>query len=395
MGSELCHHWLTTRSIGIPCFGCGKLSTCTMHPDRSACKCWRDGGAIHRRNGMSPPPPPDRRRHRAPPVTNKLAGKQLVESIRNYQIRVVENDLNDLSRRLGVNPSSLHQLGIGWDGAAWTFPMFDGDGTPIGIHRRFPDGRKLCLSGSRLGLFFSTATSSGDGDRSPWDAGIGTSVTAHPHSGGHLSPPPMLLICEGASDTAAALTLGYYAVGVPSAGLGAELVVRFVQRTRPAQIIIVADLDEGSSTSSGKMTWPGIEGGLRLAERLLPLHANVRFCLPPPGVKDLRQWMGRDDTIAIRAALESSPRVNPSWMSQAQRNVLENRQARSEPSWSRRAAALLAGIEDVERRGDLRDRLEERAGIMEYDGNLPRDEAERLAFEGLSQLLARLAGGAW
>jgi hypothetical protein len=394
MGSDLCHLWLTTKSIGIPCYGCGKLSTCTMHPDKSACKCWRDGGAIHRRDGMSSPPPPDHQRHRPPPVTNKLSEKQIVEYIRNYQIRVVENDLSDLSQQLGVTPSSLYQLGIGWDGVAWTFPMFDGEGTPIGVHRRFPDGRKLCLSGSRLGLFFSTTTSRGDSDRSPWDAGIGTSVTTQPHLGGHLSPPRALLICEGASDTAAALTLGYHAVGVPSAGLGADLVVRFVQRTHPAHIVIVADLDEGSSTSSGKMTWPGIEGGLWLAERLLPLHGNVRFCLPPPGVKDLRQWMGRDDSSAICAALESSPQVNPIWMSQAQKNVLENRQARSEPSWSRRAAALLAGIENVERRADLRERFEERAGIMEYDGILPRDEAERLAFEDLSQLVARYAGGA-
>ena len=114
------------------------------------------------------------------------------------------------------------------------------------------------------------------------------------------------------------------------------------------------------------------------------LHPNVRFCLPPAGVKDLRQWMGQHNLEAIRAIIDSSPRVNPAWMNQARRNVLENRR-NCECSWGRRAAALLALIQDEQVRADLRERFEERAGIMEYDGNLPRDEAERLAYEELAR----------
>ena len=49
MESDYHDRWPTTKTVGVPCYGCGKLPTCTIHPDLSACKCWRDGGAIHRR----------------------------------------------------------------------------------------------------------------------------------------------------------------------------------------------------------------------------------------------------------------------------------------------------------------------------------------------------------
>ena len=40
---------------------------------------------------------------------------------------------------------------------------------------------------------------------------------------------------------------------------------------------------------------------------------------------------------------------------------------------------------------DLRDRFEERAGICEFDGNLSRDEAERLAFDAIRRDLQERA----
>jgi hypothetical protein len=49
--------------------------------------------------------------------------------------------------------------------------------------------------------------------------------------------------------------------------------------------------------------------------------------------------------------------------------------------WAKLAAALLAHVRDDDLRADLRDRFEERAGICEYDGDMSRDDAERIAFE--------------
>jgi hypothetical protein len=53
--------------------------------------------------------------------------------------------------------------------------------------------------------------------------------------------------------------------------------------------------------------------------------------------------------------------------------------------WARCASALLAGVADPERRADLRDAFEHRAGVAEFDACLGRDEAERLAFGELWQ----------
>ncbi len=62
--------------------------------------------------------------------------------------------------------------------------------------------------------------------------------------------------------------------------------------------------------------------------------------------------------------------------------------------WSRQAAALIAGVRDEQQRDDLRLRFEERAGICEHDGKLPRVEAERIAYESLLAATRRAPGSA-
>jgi hypothetical protein len=60
---------------------------------------------------------------------------------------------------------------------------------------------------------------------------------------------------------------------------------------------------------------------------------------------------------------------------------------RSVEDWARAAAALLSGVDDGDRRADLRMRFEERAGIAQFDGGLDRMEAERLAYKELVQTM--------
>ncbi len=57
-------------------------------------------------------------------------------------------------------------------------------------------------------------------------------------------------------------------------------------------------------------------------------------------------------------------------------------------NWSQKAAALLATIPDDMRRVAMRDSFEERAAICEYEGNLPRGEAEMIAFREIRDTLA-------
>jgi hypothetical protein len=56
--------------------------------------------------------------------------------------------------------------------------------------------------------------------------------------------------------------------------------------------------------------------------------------------------------------------------------------------WARRAAALLSGVADDERRADLRYAFEERAGILEHDAGLDRGTAEERAFHYIQGLAA-------
>jgi phage/plasmid primase-like uncharacterized protein len=303
----------------------------------------------------------------------KLTTEKLAELARNYRDATLRRDvaqsaadISVLAQALGVSADALRRLNVGHDGTAWTFPMRQGNGRIIGLHRRFPDGKKFCLAGSKLGLFI------------PDD----------------LPADETLLICEGASDTAAALTLGYAAIGLPSAGQGFDQVAELLRWHRHDRVIIVADLESGIETLRGDVTWPGIETGIRLAERMMMIVPDLRFCLPPDHVKDLRQWIGTAEYDVIRRTIEASPKATPAWINFAWSNVAENRRRRRLASWDRQASALLSGIDDAERRADLRDQYEERVAICIIDARLPEDEASRIAFEQVRALIVSRKGSA-
>ena len=55
--------------------------------------------------------------------------------------------------------------------------------------------------------------------------------------------------------------------------------------------------------------------------------------------------------------------------------------------WAQRAAALLAGIADDDRRAGLRYQFEECAAVAEIDWGMSREDAEQTAFEELKQTI--------
>jgi hypothetical protein len=103
-------------------------------------------------------------------------------------------------------------------------------------------------------------------------------------------------ITEGASDTAALLSVGLDAVGIPSAKSGGELLLALGHRIRPSEWIIVADGDG-----------PGLESA-RLLRSELVIVAGVRIIVPPSGIKDAREWINRgasrDDLITEASAVD-------------------------------------------------------------------------------------------
>jgi len=172
-------------------------------------------------------------------------------------------------------------------------------------------------------------------------------------------------------------------VGLPAAGQGFELVADLLHRLHPPHVLIVSDLDEPKSILNGDVKFPGMESALKLCERFMQSIPDLHFLLPPDGVKDLRAWLRESGPDAIRAAVEKSPKVHRAWLNGVWREYHHNQEMCRTPDWAKQAAALLANIEDDEQRAGLRYRFEERAGICEHEAGLPRDEAERIAFEEL------------
>ncbi len=243
-----------------PCPVCGKPDWCLIAPDKSISICARiergsvkkcgDAGWLHVLHEDV-----DRPRAFTTRITTKIDdAKDFRPLATKYQEQLTAGKISTLAPTLGVSAASLRRLQVGWDGEAYTFSMSDGKGKIIGIRRRFPSGRKASVIGSKNGLFIPPGL----------DSGI------------------PLLVCEGPTDTAAAITLGFDVVGRPNCN---SLVAMTAMVCRGRDVVIVADNDPKPNGSN-----PGLEGAMKLAERLVFACPSVKVILPPAEYKDLRSW---------------------------------------------------------------------------------------------------------
>lgn len=152
------------------------------------------------------------------------------------------------SQHLGVSFESLVALQCAWanEHNAWAFPMRSGEGDIIGIRLRNSTGKKWAVKGSRQGIFIPQIP-------------VGRTAA----------------VTEGPSDTAAAISLGLFAIGRASCSAGAEQLKVAFKRMGVHRTIIISDNDN-----------PGIEGARRLA-----LELKVPTCLFIPPTKDLREFL--------------------------------------------------------------------------------------------------------
>jgi hypothetical protein len=259
-----------------PCPKCGKRKWCLVSKDGRVCICPRvpsakrcgEAGFLHR---LTDDPAGHRRLVRTVRLTDAqtdfgpLAAqyRDALDAGRRYQ----------LARQLGVSEATLSKLGVGWCALydAYSFPMADAGGRIVGIRLRRPGGTKFAVPGSREGLFLPTGTVS---------AGI------------------RLLICEGATDAAALLDLGYeHVAGRPSCTGGIKLLCELMQHRRPDDVAVIADADE-----------PGRRGADNLATALICYAPAVRVIVPPGGAKDLRDYLKTGGTRAgLEAAIDAAP----------------------------------------------------------------------------------------
>ena len=241
-----------------PCPICERPDWCLLAADGGAAICTRvesskkcgDAGWLHRLRDDARQPA--RRFVRSIPLTT-TSSFDFAALSRQFQEAAAPIALDHLARQLGLSVASLHALGIGWNGWAWSFPMTNVARDVLGIRLRRPDGGKLSVKGGKEGLFLPTLA--------------GTDSR--------------LLICEGPSDTASLLDMGFVNVaGRPSCLGGIKLLVELVRERKPDQVIVVADGDE-----------PGRRGAESLASILAVYVPAVRVVAPPDGIKDARAWL--------------------------------------------------------------------------------------------------------
>ena len=275
-------------TAAAPCPVCGHADWCRVSADGGLVVCNRressrpargnGGGWLHLIGRDADRPRPTVTTTAS--VPDKLPWSELVRIDRQCRADLTDARLAPLARTLGVSAASLRRLGIGWHAGrrVFTYAMRDVAGRVVGIHTRRDDGHKPCLPGSTMGLVLPAelvpllATDSPSGE-----------------------PPDVLLVCEGESDAAAALDLGYAAVARPGCTSCVGLVLVLADRLRPGRIVLIADRDR-----------PGQDGAHGLARRLAAAGVGCRV-LTLPDVKDLRAWkaMPGNDCHAIAALIDA------------------------------------------------------------------------------------------
>jgi hypothetical protein len=182
-------------------------------------------------------------------------------------------EIAELSHMLNVLPSALVKLCIGFrpeterEKRHWLTPQRDGKGHIVGLHRRYVDGSKKIMQGHTSGLTY-----------------------AHDLNVSALTSGSLVLLVEGASDVAAAGTVGLVAVGRPSKDDGVEELAELFAGA--SCLPVVVGENDAHFDKMGKWIWPGREGAERTSLNLAAaLGREVPFVFPPPGVKDLREWI--------------------------------------------------------------------------------------------------------
>lgn len=247
----------------------------------------------------------------------------------------------DLAEKLGVTAEAINKLGIGFHFGeqAWIFAERDAKGDIIGLSKRRNENEfKYMAEGSKRGLLYAYNADYSIGDKKyeagkcHWiriaDAGVVCPVCGKPDwcmvsSDDPKNPSAVLcsrirdgarqeisgsgwlhildhgrqnakasntvldktelptIIVEGASDVLAAMSLGFVAIGRPSAQGGMGFLKEMPLAGR--EIWIIGDNDAGAGREGVQKTYLNIKS----------ITENIHCVFPPEGIKDLRQWLQR------------------------------------------------------------------------------------------------------
>lgn len=264
---------------------CKKPDWCTISPDGEAVCCMRaksakrakNGGWIHR---LTDPVP----RYEPPPKEKEPASRtpEQWEEIVDSHYDMGKSLRKRLSEELGITVQSLQALavGYGFDGKEYSsWPSRSPDGNFCGVIKRYVTGKKRCIPGSSIQLFY----------RKMWSLGQGP-----------------IFLPEGGTDVASLISMGLCAVGRPTNIGGVQHLAKLltvVDKNRA--IVVLGENDKRLCKAPHRCDgckdecrchgclrcWPGREGAILTARDLAShLGRRIWWCLTPGGQKDVREW---------------------------------------------------------------------------------------------------------
>lgn len=148
---------------------------------------------------------------------------------------------------------------------AFAFPMRSGDNGIVGIRLRSMDGKKWAEPGSNAGLFIP-----------------------------QTPVPNTVFIVEGPTDSAALMSIGFFAIGRPSCSGGVDHLKEWFKRHPNKRCVVVADVDLDKLRNDGSIDNPGIRGAKTLIE-----HLSVPTAMLTLPAKDSREFVVAGGTPAL------------------------------------------------------------------------------------------------
>jgi len=264
-----------------PCPICGKPDFCVVYPEERQVLCMRvqssnplkssklGGGWFHSLDSTVEIKRP------AKTKTARIPLQHMPRLAESYRLKVNEDALRIYAKSKGVSVDSYKRMEIGFDGKCWAFPMRNGNDVIVGIRLESPSGDRFCVKGSHNGLFW------------PQDVSALTDG--------------LLMVCEGYSDCAALLDMGFDAVGRSQCNAGPDDIIQLLSKCR-REVIVVSDHDSPKTRPDGSVWLPGQEGAYQLAKQIKRHTRRISLFLPPTA-KDVRQWVregcNRDLFLAV------------------------------------------------------------------------------------------------
>jgi hypothetical protein len=226
--------------------------------------------------------------------------------VAEYRQKTPEKSLKNLADNLKLKPESLEKFkAFQYQPGVYGFPMRDGWGRMCGVRLRCSDGKKLCIKGSRNGLFI------------PW-----------------RYPSEFLFLVEGPTDAAALEQIGLFSIGLPSCNGGRNDLKIYLSRFKFKMVVIVSDNDEYKPYPDSKSFFnPGVDGGISLFETinvpskiiLLPAK-DARDYVTGGGSRDMIYWLVRNAFYNRRYLdrLNPTPVISPGQPAEQTNGVVNN-----------------------------------------------------------------------